>query len=561
MKIVVLIIVFLAIHSGSAENYLLNGGQNSTINYNLVQKIEPAEGILSIDLTFVIPQSFHSSTYNQDITNFDIQFGLQPNNKKEWQDSHGNSIVKYSWTSALSPFDARISFNAHNRVVLEPVSTQAPFPLVNLSDNLKTYVKSTKLVPANNASINQLSKKITNGSKTQFDAVQKILSWIIDHMQYVLKPEEYGALYSLNSGKGNCQNYSHLAAALMRSVSIPVRIINGVTLKQPYDIKLGNQTMTLNMAEGRHSWIEVYFPDLGWMPFDPQQSELFVSNRFIRIEIGIDNEETVNDGLVHWTRAKGSNALLSFQEIIESSFVEDNVNLNGEKLSYGPRKLLLLPSVKANFVPLKTPEIKPEKQFVPADYLKMKFTEPFMFGNIDFPKGVNFIFVRELADGKESNSRQLKKNFLVETAEYVTSKLQYGQIFILDSPVKLQKIGLALQKFGGTGSLWLELHEDKNGIPGSIAASSKAINLKELSSKPGYYWVDFDFTNEELLLTPDKYWITLGFSGGPIVNWFYSYGKPIGPIDGTRYKLFSETEWSKTLGYEFNYRVIGNTIK
>ncbi len=56
---------------------------------------------------------------------------------------------------------------------------------------------------------------------------------------------------------------------------------------------------------------------------------------------------------------------------------------------------------------------------------------------------------------------------------------------------------------------------------------------------------------------PGAYWIGLGFTGSPIVNWFYTYGKPVGPSDGTRYKSVYEQDWSGALSYEFNYRVIG----
>ena len=102
-------------------------------------------------------------------------------------------------------------------------------------------------------------------------------------MRFIVNPQNYDAVYSLESGRGNCQNYSHLSAALMRAAGIPVRIVNGITLKQPYDIKTGNTILTMKMAQSRHSWIEVYFPGLSWVPFDPQGSELFVSNRFIRV--------------------------------------------------------------------------------------------------------------------------------------------------------------------------------------------------------------------------------------------------------------------------------------
>jgi len=561
MKYYIYFLLFFSFSISQAENYLLNGGQKSNINYKMIQKIEPEAGVQTVDLTFVIPQSFKSGTYNQQINNFDINFDIQPNDHKKWQDKHGNEIIKYSWTEPKTNFDVTLSFNALNEVVLKPMETSAPFPAVNLSNDIQQYLTATKQVPAGDAEIIKKAKEITQNSKTQFDAVQKVLSWVIDHMHYVLKPEEYGALYSFNSGKGNCQNYSHLAAAMMRSVGIPVRIVNGVTLKQPFDINMNGQILTLNMAEGRHSWIEVYFPDLGWMPFDPQQSELFVSNRFIRVEVGMDNNETVNDGLVHWTRSKGSNAMISFQEFIESSFSADNINLNAEKMQYGPSKLLLVPKVLANYVPVKLPEQKKVKEYTPEELFKLNFNQPFIYGNLDFPEGINFTFSRELENGKNSESQQLKKNFLVETAEYVTSNLQYAQTFILDKPIKLQKIGLALNKFGGSGTMWVELYENKNGNPGELAASSKRLDLSQISSKQGYFWEDFDFSNQGLLLTPDRYWIILKYNGSPIVNWFYSYGKPVGPIDGTRYKTPAEKDWSKSLGNEFNYRIEGFTAE
>ena len=557
MKSFLFILILLISATGFCENYLLNGGQSSTIKYKMTQKVEPQNGILTVDLSYVIPETFESPTYNQQINNFNVSFNINPKDKKEWIDKHGNKIIKYSWDAPDKPIDVNLSFEATNNVKLNQVSTQASFPVNNLSPEIKNYLKSSKYVPVSNHQIKNKALQITKEAKTEFDAVQKILSYVINHMHYVLKPEEYGALYSFNSGKGNFQNYSHLSAAIMRAVGIPVRIVNGVTLKKPFDVKVGEQTLTLNMAEGRHSWIEVYFPDLGWMPFDPQQSELFVSNRFIRIEVGMDNDETTNDGLVKWTRTKGSNAMLSFQEFIESSFSSDNVNLNAEKMEYGPSKLLLVPKVLANYVPVKLPETKKKKEFLPDELFKLKYNKPFLFGNLDFPEGANFTFSRELEKEEGSDSQQLKKNFLVETAEYVTSKLQYAQTFILSQPVQLQKIGVALNKFGGSGIIWLELYEDEKGKPGSLASKSKSLNLSQISSKQGYFWEDFNFTKQGLLLTPDRYWIVLKYDGSPIVNWFYSYGKPVGPIDGTRYKSFSESTWSKSLGYEFNYRVVG----
>jgi hypothetical protein len=380
-------------------------------------------------------------------------------------------------------------------------------------------------------------------------------------MKYILTPKEYGALFSLHSGRGNCQNYSHLSAALLRSQGIPVRIVNGMTLKEPYEVKVGDQILSLNMAQGRHSWIEVYFPDLGWMPFDPQQSELFVSNRFIRIEVGIDNNETKYDGLVRWSRKKGSQALVSLQESVEADFKRDEIDIKGSKQNFGPKKLLLMPLVEAKYSPPAIPAEKKKPIYDLARLGKLVFDKPFIYGNLDFPEGINFAFSRIVKTGKDENNQELQKNFMVETAEYVTGRSDYAQMFIIEKPIRLHRIGLALHKFGGEGILRIELREDQKGKPGDVAALSLPLNLRQLSSKIGYFWVDFDFSSQQLLLTPDKYWITLKYNGSPIINWFYSYGKPVGPIEGTQMKLVSENEWSRTMAYEFIYRITGLTIK
>ena len=63
--------------------------------------------------------------------------------------------------------------------------------------------------------------------------------------------------------------------------------------------------------------------------------------------------------------------------------------------------------------------------------------------------------------------------------------------------------------------------------------------------------------NKKIKLSPGRYWVALGFTGSPIINWFYSYGKPVGPQDGTRYKTIFDRTWSRSLSFEFNYRIVG----
>jgi transglutaminase-like putative cysteine protease len=545
-----------------AENYVLVGQMGSEIRYELEQRVTRSPGTQKLVLSFVVPPSFESPTYRQQIQGFDLVFSPQPKDKKRSQDNRGNQIIVATWKPTPPEITARISFKAQNRTNLEKLQTGTPFPLGKIPSDLSPYLSPTKQVQSDDPRIRKLAKELTQDVTTQFDAVQRILTWIVDNVRYVTPPAKYDALYGLEARKGNCQNFSHLSAALMRAVSIPVRIVNGVTLDKPFNVSRKGGVLTFKMGQGRHSWIEVWFRDLGWVPFDPQQTELFVSNRYVRIEIGIDNNETINDGLLRWSQISGSKGKPRLQESINADFDSDQVNLSGSRQQYGPRNLLLVPPVQATFTEIKVPPPPPPPVITEPERRKLRYRVPFLFGNLEFPENVDFAFPRGPASTVGTDRYQMTRNFVVETAEYVTTKLiQYAQVFQLRKPVKLGKIGLALHNFGGDGQLWLELRQDDNMKPGKVIGTSDFINLNQLSLKPGYRWVDFDFGREKPELMPGNYWIALGFTGSPIVNWFYTYGKPVGPVEGTRYKGVYQSDWSNALSYEFNYRVVGLTVE
>jgi hypothetical protein len=431
-------------------------------------------------------------------------------------------------------------------------------------------------------------------------------------------PEQFDAIYSLASRKGNCQNFSHLSAALMRASGIPVRVVNGVTLNKPLNITRGGGMLTYKMAQGHHSWIEVWFPDLGWVPFDPQQTAMFVLNRFIRIEVGLDNNETINDGLLRWSRTGSGQGEPTIREEIRADFVDDTVVLNGRREATGPKNYLLFPLVKAEAkkvevtspspspLPSPTPSPSPdtgkggifsdiwlaiknafgrtatETSTTPSFFSRVKEKAlitfksekgsveevplpeegPVTLGNLEFPADIDFAFPPAPAVPTGEDSFEKTRSFFVESAEYVTSKrTQYAQVFLLAKPLNLERVGLALHKFGGDGQLWIDVYRDDDGKPGEIIATSDMVDLGSLSEKPGYRWTDFSFSGNKPAMAPGSYWIALGFTGSPIVNWFYTYGKPVGPADGTRYKGIFDKDWSGALSYEFNYRVAGVIVK
>lgn len=627
-KIILMLAVvmfFVTYGSGLAENIIVNGDMNSKIHFEIQKTVTTVPGLLNLTLGFVVPETFTSPSYRQDVLGFDLKFTPAPTDKKSRTDARGNRIITAIWKTPPESIDVQLSFETVNITSLDKLDTSAPFPLKKLPVDVSYYLKATDQVQVNDVRIKELAAELVRDVNTEFAAVQRIITFVVDYISYVTIPEKYDAIYSLASGKGNCQNFSHLSAALMRASGIPVRIVNGVTLNKPLDIKRERAMLTYKMAQGRHSWIEVWFPDLGWVPFDAQQTAMFVVNRFIRIETGIDNNETINDGLVRWSRTGKAKGEPTIREEIHATFIEDKVALNGRKEATGPKSFLLFPLIKAEAnntrIDSRSPSPVTSTETKKADVavspssdsnregffsnlwlavkntfgisddrtpnslslfsrIKEKTRVAFKaekgrveevplpeeglitFGNLEFPADIDFAFPPVPVMPKRDDSFEKTRSFFVETAEFVTSKrTQYAQVFVLAKPLMIERIGLALHKFGGDGQLWIDVCRDDGGKPGEVIATSDMVNLDNLSEKPGYRWTDFPFSGNKSVIAPGNYWIALGFTGSPVVNWFYTYGKPVGPAEGTRYKGIFDKEWSGALSYEFNYRVEGMIVK
>ena len=75
-KFFLVLLILVIVSNVKAENYLLNGGQESRINYKMIQTVEPKPAIHTLYLSYVIPVSYNSPTYNQTIAN--VKFNYFP---------------------------------------------------------------------------------------------------------------------------------------------------------------------------------------------------------------------------------------------------------------------------------------------------------------------------------------------------------------------------------------------------------------------------------------------------------------------------------------------------
>ena len=83
--------------------------------------------------------------------------------------------------------------------------------------------------------------------------------------------QDYVDQFIFETKRGYCDNFSTAMVVMLRTIDIPARWVKGFTFGEVIEQNEGNlYTQVLN--KNAHSWVEVYFPGVGWVPFEPTQS-------------------------------------------------------------------------------------------------------------------------------------------------------------------------------------------------------------------------------------------------------------------------------------------------
>jgi transglutaminase-like putative cysteine protease len=165
---------------------------------------------------------------------------------------HNYAAIRYSGFSRLPPFNA---------AKLRSATTDYS------SDINSTYLQ----LPAGlDARIPELAKQITKNARTPFDKAITIESYLRDRFTYTLnltgKPgDDPLAHFLFETRAGHCEYFASAMTILLRTLGVPSREVNGFLPGEYND--LGGDYIV--RASDAHSWVEVYFPGLGWQTFDP----------------------------------------------------------------------------------------------------------------------------------------------------------------------------------------------------------------------------------------------------------------------------------------------------
>ena len=117
----------------------------------------------------------------------------------------------------------------------------------------------------------ELAREITEDADTAYDKVKAIEAWLAQNYRYSLDspvpPEGQDAVdhFLFDADVGFCEHFASATAVMLRSLGIPTRFVAGYSpgRRNPFT---GYYEVRNSDA---HTWVEVWFPRLGWYEFDP----------------------------------------------------------------------------------------------------------------------------------------------------------------------------------------------------------------------------------------------------------------------------------------------------
>ncbi len=144
--------------------------------------------------------------------------------------------------------------------------------------------------------VEALARAVAAGSQNRYDAVGRLLGWVAGNVSYDLdRSADQSPEAVLARRTAFCTGSARLAVALLAAVGIEAREVPGYVV----------EAVPGGPARGFHRWIEVYYPDRGWVFSDPMSSLHFVPATYLRLA-----DDRVSD-------PPGSGRLLFREELAE----------------------------------------------------------------------------------------------------------------------------------------------------------------------------------------------------------------------------------------------------
>jgi protein-glutamine gamma-glutamyltransferase len=172
--------------------------------------------------------------------------------------------------------------------------TRDPEPFVRDSSSRDYPPRVSSLylqLPRVDPRIAGLARQITASAGSNYARARVVENYLKTHFGYTLQlpgdraPDPL-AYFLFERKKGHCEYFASSMTVMLRTLGIPARVVNGFRGGEYNDLT-GNWIVREKDA---HSWVEAYFPDFGWVSFDPTPASNAAphSNTWERLSLYMD---------------------------------------------------------------------------------------------------------------------------------------------------------------------------------------------------------------------------------------------------------------------------------
>ncbi|HLM50336.1 MAG TPA: transglutaminaseTgpA domain-containing protein [Solirubrobacteraceae bacterium] len=170
--------------------------------------------------------------------------------------------------AAAPPGDPRLLRETRVELPSGPyASEQVTFPLrTGAAYEPGPYARG-ELASSPYARVGRLAQRLAAGAPSAFEIARRTEAYLEASMSYDERPPGRALpleAFLMRDRRGYCQHFSGAMALLLRMNGIPARVVSGFAPGE----RTGKGRYTVRDRDA-HSWVEVWFSGIGWVPFDP----------------------------------------------------------------------------------------------------------------------------------------------------------------------------------------------------------------------------------------------------------------------------------------------------
>ncbi|MGD0568642.1 MAG: DUF3488 and transglutaminase-like domain-containing protein [Candidatus Sulfotelmatobacter sp.] len=169
---------------------------------------------------------------------------------------------------AVSDLDSQRSVSIYEAE--SDISTPSPAQLRRAEEYLPPFAFTYLQLPTLDPRIPQLAAQVSGSASNNYDRAVAIERYLKSHYGYTLQLPRRPvadplANFLFERKQGHCEYFASSMAVMLRTLRIPARVVNGFRSDEFNDVT-GNYVVR---AKDAHAWVEAYFPNYGWITFDP----------------------------------------------------------------------------------------------------------------------------------------------------------------------------------------------------------------------------------------------------------------------------------------------------